>query len=67
MLPAVGAAGEARGGRGFARGTPPLEVHQWGQTLGASSGTYENANLGMMTIKDDEQEVLNIPIKLVVE
>ena len=30
------------------------------------SGTYENARLSMMTIKDDEQEVLDIPIKLVV-
>ena len=30
------------------------------------SGTYENASLGMMTIKDDVQEVLDIPIKLIV-
>ena len=30
------------------------------------SGTYENARLSMMTIKDDVQEVLDIPIKLVV-
>ena len=29
------------------------------------SGTYENARLSMMTIKDDVQEVLDIPIKLV--
>ena len=30
------------------------------------SGTYENAKLAMMTIKDDEQEVLEIPVKLIV-
>ena len=30
------------------------------------SGTYERAKLAMMTIKDDEQEVLEIPIKLIV-
>ena len=30
------------------------------------SGTYENAKLSMMTIKDDEQEVLEIPVKLIV-
>ena len=31
-----------------------------------SSGTYGNAKLSMMTIKDDEQEVLEIPVKLIV-
>ena len=30
------------------------------------SGTYERAKLSMMTIKDDEQEILEIPIKLIV-
>ena len=30
------------------------------------SGTYERAKLAMMTIKDDEQEVLEIPVKLIV-
>ena len=30
-------AGEARGGRGFARGTPLHEVHQWDRTLGRLS------------------------------
>ena len=38
------------GREGFVRGTPPLEVHQWGQTLGAPAevrkGLFYKASAG---------------------
>ena len=43
-----------------------LELTPHPQYTPPPSGTYEQAKLSMMTIKDDEQEVLEIPIKLIV-
>ena len=43
-----------------------LELTPHPQYTPPPRGTYEQAKLSMMTIKDDEQEVLEIPIKLIV-